>query len=135
MERTSFYRQFYEQLGVEMCTALDVALAKGGNEAVVESYYSVMKTNSLGHHMSNETLSLRTIVDWCLPEQQICPATVAQAAMMHVEGDQKFDIQPHNRQPFHTDKRGRGIYAQESKVLTRKKNEIAKLPFLLNEEN
>ena len=30
-------------IGVEGCVAIDIALAKGGTEAVLESYYSVMQ--------------------------------------------------------------------------------------------
>ena len=58
-------------LGPEMCTAIDVALVKGGTEAVVESFYSVMKTQQTGFHMLNETLTNRTIIDWCYPPK-IC---------------------------------------------------------------
>lgn len=31
----------YNAIGVEGCVAMDIAMAKGGTEAVLESYYSV----------------------------------------------------------------------------------------------
>ena len=34
----------YEKLGREMCIIMDVADSKSGSEAVVESFYSVMKS-------------------------------------------------------------------------------------------
>ena len=47
----------YNMLGVEMCICYDVCMAKGGMEAVVESFYSSMKTQSMARQ-DNETLAL-----------------------------------------------------------------------------
>ena len=57
---------------MEMTTAIDIALAKGGREAVVESYYSVMSSHATGSKLSNEMLSFCTITDWCYPSQSAC---------------------------------------------------------------
>ncbi len=47
----------YTEIG-EGCTAIDIALAKGGSDAVVESYYSVMKSQSMSGVQSNDTISV-----------------------------------------------------------------------------
>ena len=50
---STFYtnKTIYQMAGKECCIAIDVALAMSDSEAVVESYYSVMKTQSmLGGH-------------------------------------------------------------------------------------
>ena len=49
----------YNAIGVQGCLAIDIALAKGGTEAVVESYYSVMTSQQKSDNQLNETLALR----------------------------------------------------------------------------
>ena len=49
----------YNMLGIEMCISYDVCMAKGGTEAVVESFYSSIKAQSMARQ-DNETLALRT---------------------------------------------------------------------------
>lgn len=49
----------YSEIGIEGCVAVDVALAKGGSEAVVESLYSVMNAQKMSGGQNNETLALR----------------------------------------------------------------------------
>ena len=122
----------YNRVGVEMMTAIDVALAKGGCEAVVESLYSVMKTNATGSNLSNDTLSLRTIVDWCFLGPSACTSTLAKVAEMHLKGDSAFGITEH-RLPMHVDRRRRSQYFEKGKVTAKIKSEIPKLPFLLEE--
>ena len=47
----------YNAIGVEGCVAIDIALAKGETEAVVESYYSVMTSQQKSGNQLNETLA------------------------------------------------------------------------------
>lgn len=49
----------FTAIGIEGCVAIDIALAKGGTEAVVESYYSVMNSQKQPGGQHNETLALR----------------------------------------------------------------------------
>ena len=49
----------YNTIGVKACVAIDIALAKGGTEAVVESYYSIIKSQQKSGNQLNETLALR----------------------------------------------------------------------------
>ncbi|CAB4040841.1 Hypothetical predicted protein, partial [Paramuricea clavata] len=57
----------YTMFGKEVCLVIDIALAKGGPESIVESYYSTTKSQQQPPGQSNDTLSLRTKLDWCLP--------------------------------------------------------------------
>ena len=111
-----------------------MALAKGGCEAVVESYYSVMKCQQTGPHMTNETLENRTIIDWCLPYACRCPNTLEDVARLYLKGNQEMGLPPH-RPPVHTDIRQRSAYADASKVLQRLKNENFKFDCLLNNKD
>ena len=52
-------KTLYNAIGVEGCVAIDIALAKGGTDAVVESYYSVMTSQQKSGNQLNETLALR----------------------------------------------------------------------------
>ena len=54
-------RMLYEAIGMEECSCIDIALAKGGTEAVVESYYSVIASNNMPGGQNNETLALRSV--------------------------------------------------------------------------
>ena len=45
---------------MEACICADIALAKGGKEAVEDSYYSVMASNKMRSGQANETLVLRS---------------------------------------------------------------------------
>ena len=51
--------RLFHAIGIEGCVTIDIALAKGGTEAVVESFYSVMKLQQCTGGQSNEMLSLR----------------------------------------------------------------------------
>ena len=51
-----------------MSTAFDVAVSMGGCEAVVESLYSVMKTQNSEPRLNNSTIVNKTIVDWVMPD-------------------------------------------------------------------
>ena len=46
-------------IGIEGCICLDIALAKGGTEAIVESFYSVMTSHKKAGGQANDTLGLR----------------------------------------------------------------------------
>ena len=50
----------YNMLGVEACVCYDICLAKGGTEAVVESFYSSMQAQAMSGGQDNKTLALRT---------------------------------------------------------------------------
>ena len=73
----SFYnnKPIYESLGKEMCIALDVALASGGCEAIVEGFYSLVAAHKKSGGQSNTVLIQRVIVDWSIPEPISCPNT------------------------------------------------------------
>ncbi len=49
----------FDAMGIEGCVAMDIALAKGGTEAIAESFYSVMKSQQCIGSQSDEILSLR----------------------------------------------------------------------------
>ena len=57
----SFYTEslLAELLGIEMSIAIDIALALGATESIVESMYSVMKSQAMPGGQDNSTLALR----------------------------------------------------------------------------
>ena len=59
--------EIYEIIGQEMCIAVDIALGMSGSEAVVESYYSVMGSQTMPGGQLNNTIVQRTNIEWCLP--------------------------------------------------------------------
>ena len=119
---STFYTSdgIYSMAGKEFCIALDVALAMSGSEAVVESYYSVMKTQKMEGGQLNDTLVERTNVDWCFPMPVQCEETVKDVASLYLDGDKDAGL-PRHRMPVFIDARGRALnkYAHGSKVLDR----------------
>ncbi|XP_047737560.1 uncharacterized protein LOC108672979 isoform X2 [Hyalella azteca] len=63
--------EIYTKFGKPFCLAFDVAMAKGGCEAIVESLYSVMNAQSQYGGQSNEVLVNRTKVDWHCPSSSL----------------------------------------------------------------
>jgi hypothetical protein len=59
--------EIYIKFRKPFCLAFDVALAKGGCEAIVESLYLVMNAQSQYGSQSNEVLVNHTKVDWHCP--------------------------------------------------------------------
>jgi hypothetical protein len=57
----------YTKIRKPFCLAFDIALAKGGCEAIVESLYSVMNAQIQHGGQSNDVLVNRTKVDWHCP--------------------------------------------------------------------
>ena len=90
------FPQVYKKAGKELCTAIDVALAKGGCEAVVESFYSVMGTQRKGN-VSNEVLELRAMVDWSFPHPYRCQASTEDVADIYANGNERLHLPSHSK--------------------------------------
>jgi hypothetical protein len=122
--RVFYVVQFYTAAGQELCTCIDVALAKGGCEAVVET----------GPNMANETLQDRSIIDWCYPPVSRCSHTVTEVARLYSVGNAEINL-PAHRAGHHTDLRMRSQFAETSKVMQKLKSADFKYDFLLNEKD
>jgi hypothetical protein len=65
LDEEAVYHSIYDDechfhaIGIEGCVTIDISLAKGGTEAVVESFYSVLKSQQCAGCQSNEIFSLR----------------------------------------------------------------------------
>ncbi len=117
----------YSICGKEVCLVIDIALAKGGPESIVESYYSTMKSQQQPGGQSNETLSLRTKLDWCLPNVLQGERIVEEVASLYVNGDKKKGLKKH-RIPVLCD---RPAVGDTSKVIKRIKETDVQMPFSL----
>lgn len=74
----------YNKVGKHFCIMLDIAVAKGSSEAIVESAYSVMKKQAKDGGQDNETLVNRTIVSWHCPASPLgIPDLVEEATLVH----------------------------------------------------
>ena len=126
----------YQAAGKEFCIALDVAQAMSGSEAVVESYYFVMNTQSKAGGQLNDTLNQRTNVDWCFPMPLQCVETIREVASLYLDGNKEIGLPRHEIQVF-VDERGRALskYAHGSKVLDRLVSSSRTDYFVLNEKD
>jgi hypothetical protein len=60
MNRSLYVDEFVmKMIGVEMSISIDIALSLGTTESIVESLYSVMKSQSMEGGQNNDTLALR----------------------------------------------------------------------------
>ena len=110
----------FQRLGREMCIVIDIAIAMSGSEAVVESLYSVMGTQTKPGGQDNDTLVARTVVDWCFPNPTQCEETIKEIENLYIKEDKEFALSRHQI-PVFVDSRGRAIskYTHGSKVLDR----------------
>ena len=92
-------RSVYDLLQPETCFVIDATLAMGCTEAVVESYYSVMSSHFHSGNVANDTLDLRTMLDWCIKSDLSCPNTINKIAFKFLEGDKDHGLSAH-RTPF-----------------------------------
>ena len=76
----------FNMLGKELCLIIDIAHAKGGPEAVVESHYSVVKSQQQPGGQSNQNLSPRAKLDWCLPNMLQSGTIVANLCSLQTIG-------------------------------------------------
>ena len=118
----------YNMIGIEMCVCYDVFMAKGGTEAVVESFYSSMKAQSMARQY-NETLVLRTKLEWTVPPLIQADKFVRETAKIYIEGDKKHKLKSH-QWPIIGDGKSSKSY-KVSKVIDRLSSSEAYLPFLL----
>jgi hypothetical protein len=91
LHKQSVYSSFYSQeevysiAKVPSCVMIDVVLAKGGPEAIAESYYSAMRAQQQSGGQSNDTLACRTKLNWCLPSLKKC-----ESVELYLKGDGKI---------------------------------------------
>ena len=96
----SFYSKndLYDIAKPPTCALLDIVLAKGGPEAIAESFYSAMRYQQQAGGQSNDTLVRRTKVTWCLPSLQHCEDIIKQAVGIYLQGDD--NLRPHHISAF-----------------------------------
>ena len=124
----------YESAGPEMCIALDVALAAGGCEAVVEGFYSLMKAHKRAGGQGNEILVKRAVVDWSIPDPLSCPNTMQEIGELYTEGNKELGIKKH-RLPLFSDERRRAERRHDvSKVVDRMRMEQPKCPHIVKKD-
>ena len=120
--------ELYGKLGVEMCICIDMSLAKGGTESIVESFYSSMKAQTMYGGQNNDILALRTKLEWLLPPVIQADKLVHGTAHVYLNGDKLKSYQGH-KWPTIGDRRHKKPYAT-SKVVDRIANSETSLPFL-----
>jgi hypothetical protein len=123
----SFYsnKEIYSIAKPPTCIILDVVLAKGGPESIVESYYSAMRFQQQTGGQSNDILARRTKLSWCLPSLKLCDNIIAESVKLYHKGDDQF--KRHRSNIFASDR------AQDydvSKVVDRVDSDMGRCPFL-----
>ena len=111
----------------ESCILTDIALAKGGPEAIAECFYVSVRCQKQAGGQTNENLVRRTKVNWCLPSLVNCESIISEAASIYHKGDEK--IPPHLANTFFTDREKK---YKTSKVIDRVESEKGRCPFLFN---
>ena len=111
--------------------ALDIALATSGCEAVVEGFYSVVKSHSKSGGQSNKVLMERAVVDWAIPNPVSCPHVMLEIGNMYTKGNREYNI-PKHRIPIYFDNRERASGKfKVSKVVDRLTIEPPRCPFII----
>ena len=128
------YKSFYSDPQIfniakpPSCAMIDVVLAKGGPEAIAESFYSSMRAQQQSGGQTNETLARRTKLNWCLPSLRNCDQIIKDGVKTYLNGDEA--LRPHRQNTFFS---GRGKDYLVSKVVDRVDSEKGRCPFLADE--
>lgn len=131
LHEQNVYRSFYckeEIYGIAKppsCAIIDIVLAKGGPEAIAESFYSAMRAQQQSGGQANETLARRTKLNWCLPSLKKCNSIIQDSVRVYLEGDDV--IRPHRKRSFFS---GHGNNYSISKVVDRVNSDLGRCPFL-----
>ena len=120
--------QFYSSVGQEFCIIFDVLYAKTGTEAVVESFYGVVRNQEMDGGQSIKVLGQRAKVDWCFPPLLSCEKAIDEMAKLYLSGNKILGVKRHHVPVYRNNKSLRSN--DLSKVLTRIKDSKTGLPFL-----
>lgn len=125
----SFYsnKEIYDIAKLPSCALLDIVLAKGGPEAIAESFYNSMRHQQQSGGQLNETLARRTKINWCLPSLMHCDEIIKEGVALYLSGDDV--IRPHRKNAFFS---GRAKEYFVSKVVDRIHADCGRCPFLAN---
>jgi len=98
-------------------------------EAVVETFYSTMRSQQQQGGQSNSTLQRRSKLQWMLPPvgSQACERLLDKAARLYYKGDPIRGVNPH-RGPFFKDARAKNY--DFSKVIDRQANLQSRCPLI-----
>lgn len=113
-----------KKLGPKICCILDVALAKGGPEAIAETFYSVMGAQLQSGGQANETLALRTKIDMSAPNTLQADRLVKEVSKMYLRKDEERGRTAHMNPVL-------SMFKKQSKVLERIQKEDPILPYLV----
>lgn len=134
LDQSEVYKSFYSNnfvvstAGKEGCTIIDVALSKGGPEAIAESFYNCMRNQQQHGGQSNWVLTTRAKIAWCLPSIDRCDRLIKDAVEIYINGDEK--IKPHRENMFFTSSRHNSY--KVSKVVDRINADCGRCPFLVS---
>ncbi|MCP4801188.1 MAG: hypothetical protein GY893_14695 [bacterium] len=122
-------QEIYKALGLEMCICIDISQAKGGTEAVVESFYSSMKAQSMHGGQDTTTLAMRTKLEWSIPPVIQADRVISGTADVYLNGDKSRSFKSHKWPTIGDGNKGKRY--KVSKVVDRIESEEPSLPFLI----
>ena len=124
----SFYsnEEIYSVATMPGCILIDVALAKGGPEAIAESFYATMRAQQQVGGQYNDTLVTRTKLSWALPSVRLCDDILRESIKLYFKGDNH--IKAHRSTIFFS---SRATKYSTSKVIDRVDAEKGRCPFLV----
>ena len=105
---------------------MDMALAKGGPEAIAESFYNCMRNQQCPGGQSNWVLTTRAKIAGCLPSIDKCDKIIKNAVNLYINGDD--NLRKHRDNPFFTARRHANY--KVSKVIDRVDGDRGRCPFL-----
>lgn len=121
--------KFYTSIGQEFCIIFDIMYAKTGSEAVVESFYGMVRNQEMDGGQSIKVLGSRAKVDWCFPPVLDCARALDDMAKLYLSGDKKLGVKRHLVPVYKNTKSFKSSH-DLSKVLTRIQKSQTGLSFL-----
>ena len=127
----AFYtsQPLYTALKREGCIILDVAANIGGSEAIAETYYGIMTSQRKDNHL-NDTLDMRTLVDFCIPNVSNCPEALSEISRIYLDGDLKNNIAKHRSQVFYDSRCRAARKYKVGKTIDNLRKEISRCSYI-----
>ena len=96
LDESVVYKTFYgnehvvEVASKEVCALIDIALAKGGPEAIAESFYNCMRCQQCSGGQSDWVLTKQAKIGWCSSSVDKCGKIIHDAVSVYLFGDDKI---------------------------------------------
>jgi len=118
--------KIFNSVGNLFTAIFDLYFSKAGTEIVCETFFKYVENHLMEGSQNNNTLFLRSKIDFCSPNVTQCEEMFLEAANLFISGSKKYNLSKHLH-PVNPN--------FKNKVFERLQNQPVKFTFLLDKKN